>query len=841
MRKIGLNALFLALTSLTIHAQYRGQLSGNTETLWDIHIASDGAHYIAGNKGTILRQDTGCTGWDQQTTGATNGVRGIWFTNDSTGYACGTSGTLFKTTNRGDNWSPLVSGTTIGLLDIEFLNDSVGYTAGGGSGGFRILRTADAGNTWNTIDSSLTHSPFELTFVDQNTGYLAGVGGMIMKTTDGGLNWSVLVAGVTGNTTWTSIHFTDAQTGYVAGQNGNISKTTDGGATWNSLNSGTTQFLNGVNFKNDTVGYFTGNNGTLLTTIDAGASFQAVSFTHQSAFRGIALQGNEVLICGSDGLVFQYDTAFGYESVWYEDFCNVNDSVSMGNGWTVVTGSNSNESWRFDNPNSSNGLNFSLTPPFASFDSQYIGSTDQDSCILESPEFDVSDFTQLSLQWNEAFLPNFMGEVFTTIQGWDGNQWITLYTSNGGLNSSSSGSITYTASYTISSDYRRAIDISALAGERDAKLRFIYHDLNPAFRFWWGIDDIEVRGGKTDFRLDSIVAPINSCQNPAGDTVKVHVTNASDFGVFPVQLAYQYDTNAVVYKYFVTSLAAGADTVLSFSNPLPSGAMATSTLKVWLHDSYDTDLSNDTLIIDFQPLSGQVDLGPDTSLCAGQNLTLKADFPGADTYQWTGGSSTNDSLTVNASGIYSVTVTKNGCTLTDSIEVTFDPLPIGTITASVDTLSITDSVVFSISTAAPSAQWDFGPDATPATASGAGPHTVRFSSIGLKTVKVVLEDNGCSDSLDYSVLVNPGVGINEHMLSQVNLYPNPGMGEYSLEFPPSFDVSRGLILNVNGATVQELDLSNNGIHRFSLNAPKGIYILQLVGKERNLSIRLIKN
>ncbi len=836
----GYKLLIIMLFSTALTAQYKGQLSGNTETLWDIHTAPDGTHYIPGNKGIILRQDTGCTGWDQQSTGATNGVRGIWFTNDSTGYACGTSGTLFKTTNRGDHWSPLVSGTTIGLLDIEFITDSIGYTVGGGSGGFRILRTTDAGLSWSTVDSTLTHSPFDLTFVDQNTGYLAGVGGMIMKTVDGGLNWTVLVGGVTGNTTWTAIHFTDAQTGYVAGQGGNISKTTDGGTTWTSLSSGTTQFLNGLHFKNNTTGYFVGNSGTLLTTTDAGASFQAVNFTHRSAFRGIALENDEVLICGSDGLIFQYDTAFAYESVWYEDFCNVNDSISMGNGWTIIHGSGTTESWRFDNPNAGNALNFVMDAPFASFDSQHIGSSDQDSCILESPEFDVSDFTQLSLQWNEAFLPNFMGEVFTTIQGWDGSQWITLYSSNGGYNSSSSGSITYTASYSSTSDYRRAIDISALAGERDAKLRFIYHDLNPSFRFWWGIDDIEVRAGKTDLRLDSIISPTDICQNPVGDTVKVHVTNASDFGVFPIQLAYQYDTNAVLYRYFVATLAPGADTVLSLGRPLPVSSSATPTLKVWLHENIDADLLNDTLSINYQPLTGQVDLGPDTSLCIGESFTLRAGFPGADTYQWTGGNSTNDSLTVTASGVYSVLVTKNGCTLTDTVEVTFSS-PTGSINASLDTFSISGNTVFNINTTASSIQWDFGPGATPATASGAGPHTVSFNASGTKTVKVILEEGGCVDSLNYEVFVAPGVDLNEHILSGVNLYPNPGKGAYSLELPAGSGVTHGFVLTLNGAVVQEFGLSNTTFHQFHLDAPKGVYMLRLLGGETDLNIRLVKN
>lgn len=839
MKRIGI-FLLLSLFTLSVNAQYKGQLSGNTETLWGIHTAPDGARYISGNKGIILRQDTGCTGWAQQSTSATNGVRGIWFTNDATGYACGTSGTIFKTTDRGDNWTALSSGTNVGLLDIEFINDTVGYTVGGGSAGYFILRTQDAGANWVVIDSNLTTSPFDITFVNEVTGYLAGVGGLIMKTVDGGANWTVLVAGVIGNPTWTSIHFTDAQTGYVVGQSGNIQKTTNGGTTWTSLTSGTTQYLNGINFQNDTTGYVVGNSGTVLLTTDAGTTFQPINFTHQSAFRGVVADSNQVLFCGSDGVVFEYDSTFSYQSVFYESFCNVKDSVTAGSGWTLIAGNNPAETWRFDNPNANNGLPYVFDAPFASFDSQYYGSSDQDSATLESPEFDVSDFTDLTLQWSEAFLPNYQGQVYSTIQGWDGNNWITLYSSNGGYNSSSSG-IGYTASYTSggSPSYRRAIDISPLAGANDAKLRFIYHDANPSSRFWWAVDDIEVRGEKVDLQIDSIVSPTAGCTLLPTDTLKVSVTNTSNFGVFPVQIAYQIDNDAPVYKYFVANLDAGADTLLNFNKPFGNVSNGAQ-LKVWIHAGFDADPINDTAVVTFSSLNITPDLGPDTALCAGQTYTLKANVPGADSYQWVGNNSTYDSLVVSTSGKYVVIVRKDGCTAKDSVLVGFPPAPTGTISASQNTIYLTDSVNLSITTPATTVTWYFGTDAIPATATGIGPHKVKYTTAGMKDVKAVLEQYTCVDTLDFQLTVNSGIGVDEHLLNQVSLYPNPGNGVYQLEVPSSLQFREAQIVNLSGTLVQRIQLNGNETYQLELNAPKGVYVLKLIGKEGSTSLKLIK-
>jgi gliding motility-associated-like protein len=67
-------------------------------------------------------------------------------------------------------------------------------------------------------------------------------------------------------------------------------------------------------------------------------------------------------------------------------------------------------------------------------------------------------------------------------------------------------------------------------------------------------------------------------------------------------------------------------------------------------------------------------LGPDTSLCQGQQLILDATTPSAS-YLWQD-SSTNATLNVTSNGTYWVEVTVNNCSSTDTINVTFNPSPI---------------------------------------------------------------------------------------------------------------------------------------------------------------------
>ncbi|MBK7751403.1 MAG: gliding motility-associated C-terminal domain-containing protein [Flavobacteriales bacterium] len=68
-----------------------------------------------------------------------------------------------------------------------------------------------------------------------------------------------------------------------------------------------------------------------------------------------------------------------------------------------------------------------------------------------------------------------------------------------------------------------------------------------------------------------------------------------------------------------------------------------------------------------------VDLGPDTTLCEGDVLTLDVTNPGA-TYQWSNGSA-GSTLLVSSTGTYSVNVDNGYCAASDVVRATFNPSP----------------------------------------------------------------------------------------------------------------------------------------------------------------------
>jgi gliding motility-associated-like protein len=90
-------------------------------------------------------------------------------------------------------------------------------------------------------------------------------------------------------------------------------------------------------------------------------------------------------------------------------------------------------------------------------------------------------------------------------------------------------------------------------------------------------------------------------------------------------------------------------------------------------DIRSTVVLSDDVTVNVTPLP-PVDLGPDVALCDGQSIILDVATPGGS-YQWLDGS-TDPSLQVTTAGIYGVSVTANGCSDYDAVNVSYDPLPV---------------------------------------------------------------------------------------------------------------------------------------------------------------------
>jgi hypothetical protein len=116
--------------------------------------------------------------------------------------------------------------------------------------------------------------------------------------------------------------------------------------------------------------------------------------------------------------------------------------------------------------------------------------------------------------------------------------------------------------------------------------------------------------------------------------------------------------------------------------------------------------NTDSITLTVNPLPNVIITG-DTSICAGSTATLVA--TGASTYVWNNGA-TNNTITVNPSSntTYTVTGTSNGCSNTDSVEVTTDLQIVAAIIAPTDIICPSQHVVLTLNPLPPTGvvlQW----------------------------------------------------------------------------------------------------------------------------------------
>ncbi|MBL7129614.1 MAG: T9SS type A sorting domain-containing protein, partial [Ignavibacteria bacterium] len=119
--------------------------------------------------------------------------------------------------------------------------------------------------------SGTTTTLHGVSFTDANNGTVVGDGGTILRTTNGGANWTSQISGTT-RELW-GVSFTDINTGTVVGGLGEILRTINGGTNWTLQSSGTTNLLQGVCFTDLNNGTAIGSFGEILRTTNGGGTF----------------------------------------------------------------------------------------------------------------------------------------------------------------------------------------------------------------------------------------------------------------------------------------------------------------------------------------------------------------------------------------------------------------------------------------------------------------------------------------------------------------------------------------------------------------------------------------
>lgn len=258
------------------------------------------------------------------------------------------------------------------------------------------------------------------------------------------------------------------------------------------------------------------------------------------------------------------------------------------------------------------------------------------------------------------------------------------------------------------------------------------------------------------------------------------------------------------------------------------------TYNVWM--SRDTDATCLKNIGTFEILNNNpvVDLGNDTTICAGSTLTLDAGNDGG-VYIWSNSNAFTQTIEVTEAGNYVVNVTDtNGCTAIGSVIVNVNELPSANgIYAQGTYPTLSFSLINGQNTEM--IDWDFGDGTTLMNGPSSLSHT--YTVDGTMIVSATLtNDCGSTEIIDTVYLINDA-SITEFDFAGLSIYPNPTSSAFNISIESQNQTS-ALIYDVAGALIQTLEFTGKTTVETN-NWNKGVYFIHLSNEGKTNVYKLV--
>lgn len=286
----------------------------------------------------------------------------------------GAYGLIYKSTDNGNSWSSLTVSIHKGYLQGLYAFSMSGKVwAVGEAAPYSVLYSSNGGNTWsNNFGGARTENLRDVKFLNDNTGYMCGEGGAVLRTSNGGLNWTSIPPLTIQAAN--CIDIPDSNTVLIGCNAGLLYRSTNSGLNFTLSTVGTnTQQFNGLSFINGNTGWATMSRSILKTT-NNGINW-VTQFTHSTTLLSIDMcDENTGYACGYSGSLFK--TTNGGVN-WIQkpsqipynltriDFVNINSGFAVSGGGFTAPGcamktTNGGTSWQIVNPGGSQLFNIKV-------------------------------------------------------------------------------------------------------------------------------------------------------------------------------------------------------------------------------------------------------------------------------------------------------------------------------------------------------------------------------------------------------------------------------------------------------------------------------------------------
>lgn len=315
------SVLILTFCLLTLNLQAQWNLIHQDSLFFevsDIHFFNEDTGLVSGQiqhaEGFILKTYDGGNTW-QNTSSYVVICVSLFFINDSVGYAGGQDRAVYKTTDQGVTWNLVGGWSPSNEYDgLHFFNDSVGLlkTYDG-----PIFKTTDGAQNWTVVENGnyplfsyffeRNVNPFY--FITDSIGFVTANG--IFRTTNQGDTWVAVNADTTRY--YRAITMKNSLEGFAVGNKGALLRTTDGGFNW-TYDSISDQDLRDIVFLNQNIGfavgggfgYYSDTTGIVLQTLDGGQSWTRIKISDHR-LNSIEIIDSVGYITGNYGTIFKMD------------------------------------------------------------------------------------------------------------------------------------------------------------------------------------------------------------------------------------------------------------------------------------------------------------------------------------------------------------------------------------------------------------------------------------------------------------------------------------------------------------------------------------------------------
>jgi photosystem II stability/assembly factor-like uncharacterized protein len=141
------------------------------------------------------------------------------------------------------------------------------------------------------------------------------------------------------------VAFADEKIGVAVGDEGTIIRTTNGGVTWSVVNSDVIYNLYGIHFINESTGIIVGRFGTILRSSDAGLTWQRQDSLTNKQLKDVYFSGEQdgiiagwgILLRSANGGINWTDVSNGLINSYLEDVCGIyNNGFAVGSSGTII-------------------------------------------------------------------------------------------------------------------------------------------------------------------------------------------------------------------------------------------------------------------------------------------------------------------------------------------------------------------------------------------------------------------------------------------------------------------------------------------------------------------------